>query len=223
MPLFKTDDCGTNSDGSRNEDYCRWCYKDGSFTEDWTMEEMIEFCAKSTAEMNRQAGTNYTPEEWKEQMRGYFPELKRWKGCNTQPKSLDERAAEMLERCDLVTLASIGEDGCPRPCVLAKIASKGYHDVWMATAADSVKVADFTRNPKAGLSYHDSGYGVTLTGEVEVVSDDNTRREMWQHWLINHFPEGPADPTYTLLHFTGRKAVIYIGKDFVHKDISNTK
>jgi len=49
---------------------------------------------------------------------------------NQQPKkSLDERAAEMLERCDLVTMATIGEDGCPRPCVLAKIASKGNHDV----------------------------------------------------------------------------------------------
>jgi len=58
-----------------------------------------------------------------------------------------------------------------------------------------------------------------LEGEVEVVSDDDVRREMWQDWLINHFPEGTADPTYTLLHFTGRKAVIYIGKDFVHKDI----
>lgn len=138
---------------------------------------------------------------------------------NPQPKSLDEKAAAMLGRCKVVTLASISEDGCPRPCVLAKIASKGYSDVWMATATDSVKVSDFKRNPKAGLNYDDGCYGVTLTGEVEVVTNDATRRKMWQDWLINHFPQGPADLTYTLLHFTGRKAVIYIGKEFVHKDI----
>lgn len=138
---------------------------------------------------------------------------------NPQPKSLEEKAADMLGRCKLVTLASIGEDGCPRPCVLAKIAGKGYYDVWMATATDSVKVSDFKRDPRAGLSYYDGGDSVTLMGEVEVITDDAMRREMWQDWLINHFPQGPSDPTYTLLHFTGRKAVIYIGVEFVHKDV----
>ncbi|WP_373840947.1 zinc ribbon domain-containing protein, partial [Bacteroides heparinolyticus] len=33
MPLA-ADNKGTNSDGSRNEDYCIYCYKDGKFTQD---------------------------------------------------------------------------------------------------------------------------------------------------------------------------------------------
>jgi hypothetical protein len=32
---------GTNADGSKNEDYCMYCYKDGKFLQDCTMEEMI--------------------------------------------------------------------------------------------------------------------------------------------------------------------------------------
>ena len=40
MPL--TDDVlGTNADGSKNEDYCMYCYKDGKFLQDCTMEEML--------------------------------------------------------------------------------------------------------------------------------------------------------------------------------------
>ncbi|WP_290388802.1 zinc ribbon domain-containing protein, partial [uncultured Duncaniella sp.] len=29
---------GTNADGTPNEDYCIYCYKDGKFTQDLTME-----------------------------------------------------------------------------------------------------------------------------------------------------------------------------------------
>ena len=37
MPL--TDDVlGINADGSKNEDYCMYCYKDGKFLQDCTMD-----------------------------------------------------------------------------------------------------------------------------------------------------------------------------------------
>ena len=32
---------GTNSDGTPNEDYCIYCYKDGKFVQDMTMEQKI--------------------------------------------------------------------------------------------------------------------------------------------------------------------------------------
>jgi len=78
MPL-NDDNKGTNADGSVNEDYCAYCYTDGRFTQDITMEQMIDFCARFTDEINRQSGWNLTPEQAKEQMRQFFPTLKRWK------------------------------------------------------------------------------------------------------------------------------------------------
>lgn len=73
MPL--TDEImGTNADGSRNGDYCIYCYKDGRFTQDCTMEQMIDHCAKFTDEINKSTGMNLTPEQAKEQMRGFFPQ-----------------------------------------------------------------------------------------------------------------------------------------------------
>ena len=36
---------GTEKDGSSNETYCCYCYKDGAFTSECTMEEMADFCA----------------------------------------------------------------------------------------------------------------------------------------------------------------------------------
>ena len=46
MPLTCKDDCGTEADGSTNYDYCKFCYQDGKFLQDCTMDEMIEHCAQ---------------------------------------------------------------------------------------------------------------------------------------------------------------------------------
>jgi len=44
---------GTNSDGSKNSDYCSYCYKDGVFTspEIDTPQKMQQFCIKKMKEM----------------------------------------------------------------------------------------------------------------------------------------------------------------------------
>ena len=88
MPLTE-DVLGTNADGSKNEDYCMYCYRDGKFLQDCTMEEMIEHCAQFFAEQSGKAerigAVNevlekpITKEEYIGQMKTYFPQLKRWR------------------------------------------------------------------------------------------------------------------------------------------------
>ncbi len=90
MPL-DDNNRGTGKEGAASEDYCLYCYKDGAFTQDFTMGQMIEFCARFTDQVNEAAGWNLTPEQYKVQMRGYFPQLKRWAAGDT--RSLVERAA----------------------------------------------------------------------------------------------------------------------------------
>ena len=77
MPL--TDEIlGTNADGSKNEEYCIYCFKDGAFTGDFTMEEMIEFCSQFVEQYNKDSGQNLTQDEYKAMLRQYYPNLKRW-------------------------------------------------------------------------------------------------------------------------------------------------
>ena len=78
MPLTE-DVLGTNADGSKNEDYCMYCYKDGQFLQDCTMEEMIEHCAQFIDEVNKNMSKPMTKEEYKQMMQGFFPMLKRWR------------------------------------------------------------------------------------------------------------------------------------------------
>lgn len=73
MPIIIDKQLGTNKDGSRNNDYCIYCYKDGEFIDKVSMEEYIEMCSQYGA----QAGM--TNEEMKKHCEKLFPTLKRWK------------------------------------------------------------------------------------------------------------------------------------------------
>lgn len=208
---------GTNADGSCNEDYCAYCYKDGKFTQDFTMSQMIEFCLQFLDQINRQAGWNLTPAQAREQMQKYFPQLKRWK--ENDGRTLAEKAAGLLKKCESVTITSVDANGYPRPVQMSKIKANGFNEAWTATGADSVKVADFKRNGKAGLCYDCYGDSVALRGTVEIITDDAIRKEMWQDWFIHHFPGGPSDPNYVILHFKGTEATFWINGEFNHSTI----
>lgn len=78
MPLNTTADHGTNADNSYNDDYCTYCFQQGKFTEDYTMEQMITHCAQFVDEFNKDSEKKLSKEEAITQMKQYFPSLKRW-------------------------------------------------------------------------------------------------------------------------------------------------
>ena len=78
MPMNAETDYGTNADESKNREYCCYCFQEGHFTKEITMEQMIEECVNYLDEFNTENGLNYTREEAIEEMRKYLPTLKRW-------------------------------------------------------------------------------------------------------------------------------------------------
>ena len=76
MPLTDPSLRGTEADGSPSPHYCKYCYGEGKFSGEMTMEQMIDFCAPMMAQSN----PGMTEEDAKEQMRKFFPLLLRWKG-----------------------------------------------------------------------------------------------------------------------------------------------
>ncbi|MBO0461015.1 MULTISPECIES: zinc ribbon domain-containing protein [Enterococcus] len=79
MPLDSEEVLGTNKDKSKNVEYCSYCFKDGAFLTDYTMEEMIDVSVKHMSESGMLKEQGKTKEEAREFMQGFFPELKRWK------------------------------------------------------------------------------------------------------------------------------------------------
>ena len=75
MPMPTGELHGTNADGSKNEDYCTYCYADGKIQFDVTMDEMVEACVphlmKADSAMTEEAARKY--------MTDILPTLKYWK------------------------------------------------------------------------------------------------------------------------------------------------
>ena len=72
MPISQEEYIATNKNGSKNNDYCVFCFKDGSFVHDMNLDEYIEYNMQFASE----AGMS------KEDFRNYcnttLPTLKRW-------------------------------------------------------------------------------------------------------------------------------------------------
>lgn len=66
---------GTEANGEPSREYCSYCYENGAFTSEMTMEQMIELCAGIMAGEQDETARRQA----KESMRQYFPQLKRWK------------------------------------------------------------------------------------------------------------------------------------------------
>ena len=79
-PIADENMCGTNADGSKSDDYCRYCFPNGAFNKpDETMEEMVESCAPDLVEYEGYADL----EAAKKYLRELYPTLKRWSNNNT--------------------------------------------------------------------------------------------------------------------------------------------
>ncbi len=71
MPL-EDDIIGRNKDGSLNEDYCKWCYADGTYTYS-DMDELIDVSVK------HMANHGFSEEQAREYMKQLLPTLDYWK------------------------------------------------------------------------------------------------------------------------------------------------
>ena len=79
MPMRTAEDFGTNADGTPNRDYCRFCYQNGAFTRDVTMDEMVETNLKFIDHWNAGTGNNLTADEARPILREFLSTLKRWR------------------------------------------------------------------------------------------------------------------------------------------------
>ncbi len=131
---------------------------------------------------------------------------------------LIERSARLLSQCNVCTVASVSEQGYPRICVLMPLRATGIREFWFSTGASGTKVRHFKNNRKAGVTFYNGGDSVTLTGEMEIVTDKDVKDALWeQHAAVleRHFPNGgKGDPEYCILHFVANETTVYIDGEF---------
>jgi hypothetical protein len=79
MNMRSAEDFGTNADGTPNSDYCHYCYQNGAFTRDVTMDEMLETNLQYLDHWNAETGNNFTADRARPMLREFLSTLKRWR------------------------------------------------------------------------------------------------------------------------------------------------
>ena len=80
---------GTDAAGHATDRYCKWCYEDGRYTYETTMDAMIEDCAPRLAQ-----NTGMTRDEAVSLMGAVLPQLERWSAVHSNEMRYGTEARE---------------------------------------------------------------------------------------------------------------------------------
>jgi general stress protein 26 len=128
--------------------------------------------------------------------------------------NIQEQAVQMVETAQVITVASIDENGYPRLVAMVKLKDKNG-EIYFSTGTSTAKTAHFRANPKAGISIVEGENSVVYTGEMEIVTDQRVKESLWDDWMLPHIPGGVNDPQYCVLKFTPKSSTYWIDNVFV--------
>lgn len=128
--------------------------------------------------------------------------------------NIEEKAAQIVAAAEVVTVASIDENGYPRPVAMVKLKDKN-RGIYFSTGTSTAKVAHFKANSKAGISIVEGENSVVYTGEMEIVTDQRIKESLWDDWMLPHIPGGVTNPQYCVLKFTPKSSTYWIDNVFV--------
>ena len=128
--------------------------------------------------------------------------------------NIEEKAAQIVAAAEVVTVASIDENGYPRPVAMVKLKDKNG-GLYFSTGTSTAKVAHFKANSKAGISIVEGENSVVYTGEMEIVTDQGVKESLWDDWMLPHIPGGVTNPQYCVLKFTPKSSTYWIDNVFV--------
>ena len=89
----------------------------------------------------------------------------------------------------------------------------GLKEFYFSTNTSSLRVKQFLENPKASIYFCHKGLvkyvGVMLTGNMEVLTDQESKNMIWKKGDTMFYKKGVTDPDYCVLKFTTLKGRYY--------------
>ena len=132
-------------------------------------------------------------------------------------KSKDiKKVADMMRDLDFCMLTTRSDDGLLRARPMSNNGEVEFDgEVWFFSAADSRKVEEIGADPSVELSYADTKryLFISLSGEAEIVSDVEKKRELWVEELDRWFEGGPESDEIVLIKVTPTLVAWWNGED----------
>lgn len=122
---------------------------------------------------------------------------------------------ELMEIAEVAYVTTLGPDGFPYTRAMFNLRRKeqfpGLYElfkknqddflVYLTTNTSSGKIAHMKEISKVAIYYckPSEWKGLMLGGEIEIVTDKETKEAIWQKGWEMYYPGGPHDPDHTVL------------------------
>lgn len=94
-----------------------------------------------------------------------------------------QQIIEFIQKQKTIFIGSVDEDGFPNMKAMFTPRKIEGNCFYFSTNTSSMRTQQFRKNPKASIYSYNRGRfkfeGIMLTGTMEVLQDDNIKREIW--------------------------------------------
>ena len=132
MPLSEDGMISKEADGSFNEDYCKWCYADGTYTYS-DMDDLIDVC------VGHMANENFSEEQARSYMKQMLPKLDYWKRYD---ELSDGGQFEAFKKQLIEEINALHIEGMPKVEKLNALVGKYVNLAYRLPGGASVKFLD---------------------------------------------------------------------------------
>ena len=126
---------------------------------------------------------------------------------------LFEKANEMIRTFEYASFGVIDENGYPSVSAISLSNPENISELYFTTTMDSNKVKRLQKNNKASINCYTSMNNITLVGETEIFSDQETKSKYWRNWIelgSDVYPGGVSDPNYCFIRFTTKRVALWV-------------
>ena len=136
-----------------------------------------------------------------------------------EEKELKQECLSLMEKVDVVYLSTVDGNGFPHTRLMSNLRDKKQHPglagmferhkedflVYMATSSSSVKMQQIRANSRVSVLFAvytevpTDFQSLMLCGEIEEVSDQQLKKQLWQSGWEIFWQGGVDDPEYTVL------------------------
>ena len=124
-----------------------------------------------------------------------------------------EKIFDFIKKQKVAFVASIDQEGFPNMKAMLMPRKIDGNSFYFTTNTSSMRTKQYIENEKACIYFYNKGQvkyeGVMLIGNVEVLTDEETKKEIWKVGDRMFYRQGVKDPDYCVLKFTANKGRYY--------------
>lgn len=131
----------------------------------------------------------------------------------TKKRLTREAIIGFIKKQKTAFVGSVDEEGYPNMKAMFAPRKIEGNCFYFSTNTSSMRARQFMKNPKASIYFYQRGRfkyeGLMLVGTMEVLQDEDIKREIWCTGDSMFYKQGVTDPDYCVLKFTAVKGRYY--------------